>query len=430
MRRSFFALAVTLLPLGVRCAARADDRSSEAAADRIVVASADWPWWRGPTGDGIATPGQKPPLEWSENDNVVWKTPVSGRGHGSPTVVGDQVFLATADHQRQTQAVICYDRKTGKKVWQTVIHEGGLTTKGNSKSSQASATVACDGGRIFINFLNDDAIYTTALTRDGKQLWQTKITDYVVHQGYGSSPRPYRSLVLVSADNKGGGAIAGLDRSTGSVLWKQARPKTPNYASPIVLRAAGREQLVLTGCDLVSAFDPDSGKKVWEIEGATTECVTSTVTDGELVFTSGGYPKNHVSAVRADGSGEVVWEKNTRVYVPSMLVHDGYLYAVGDAGIAMCWRSDSGKEIWKQRLGGTFTASLVLVGDHLLATNESGRTFVFKANPTAFEPVAENDLGDQMFATPAVCGDRIYMRVAHQEGDRRQEMLYCIGHAE
>ena len=106
--------------------------------------------------------------------------------------------------------------------------------------------------------------------------------------------------------------------------------------------SAGQTQLLMTGCELVAGFDPLSGETLWEIEGATTECVTSTVSDGQLIYTSGGYPKNHVAAVKADGSGDVVWENGSRVYVPSMLVRDGYLYAVLDAGVAVCWKADTG----------------------------------------------------------------------------------------
>jgi outer membrane protein assembly factor BamB len=157
--------------------------------------------------------------------------------------------------------------------------------------------------------------------------------------------------------------------------------------------------------------------------------VTSTVTDGQLIFTSGGYPRNHVAAVRADGSGKVEWENNTRVYVPSMLVRDSYLYAVLDGGQAVCWKCATGEEIWKGRLGGTFSASPVLVGDLIHATNEAGQTFLFRALPDRFELVGKNKLGEEVLATPAVCGDRIYMRVAFNKGGR-QEMLYCLGKSE
>jgi outer membrane protein assembly factor BamB len=415
-------LACLLLP-----AARAKAPGDRPDNDPVAVAPADWPWWRGPNRNGVADAGQKPPLKWGESEGVLWKSPVPGRGHGSPTVVGDQVFLATAEHDRQVQSVLCYDRKTGKRLWQTEVHRGHFEKKGNSKSSLASSTVACDGHRVFINFLNRGAVYTTALDRKGKRLWQKKISDYVIHQGYGSSPAVHESLVIVSADNKGGGAVAGLDRATGRVVWKQDRPKFPNYASPVVLKANGRDQLVLTGCNLVSGFDPATGKKLWEIKGATTECVTSTVTDGALVFTSGGYPKNHVSAVRADGSGKVVWENGSRIYVPSMLLSGGFLYGVLDAGVAVCWQAETGKEAWRGRLRGAFTSSPVLVGGHVFVTNESGRTFVFKASPTKFQLVAENQLGDEVLATPAICGSRIYCRVAFTRGGKRQEMLYCLG---
>ncbi len=193
------------------------------------------------------------------------------------------------------------------------------------------------------------------------------------------------------------------------------------------MRAAGRDQVILTGCNLISSFDPLSGKKLWETAGATTECVTSAVTDGNFVFTSGGYPKNHMSAVRADGSREIVWENKTRVYVPSMLVHDGNLYGVLDAGVAACWSCKTGEELWKHRLGGTFTSSPILAAGHIYATNEVGTTFVFKARPDQFEQVAENQLGTGSFATPAICGSRIYARVVDEQNGMRQEMLYCLG---
>jgi len=395
--------------------------------DAIKFGPNDWPWWRGINHDGIAAAKQKPPLKWSDTENVLWKTPLPGRGHGSPTVVGEQIYLATADQEKEIQSVLCFDRKTGKQLWQTEIHKGNFDKKGNAKSSHASSSVACDGNRLFINFLNDGAVYTTALSLEGKQLWQTKICDFVNHQGFGSSPALYESLVIVTADNKGGGAIAGLERATGKIVWKVERPKLPNYASPILLKIGGRDQLVITGCDLVTGMEPLTGKKIWETKGATTECVTSTVTDGERIFTSGGYPTNHVSAIHADGTGKLAWENKTRVYVPSMLAHDGHLYAVLDAGFAVCWKSDTGKEIWRERITGTFSSSLVLVNDTLLATNEAGKTYLFKASPKGFESVGENQLGDEVMATPTICGDRIYHRVAFQNKGKRQEMLYCIG---
>jgi outer membrane protein assembly factor BamB len=400
---------------------------SSYAAEAEAPGTGDWPAWRGRHGNGVADGDQQPPLKWSETENVLWKAEVPGRGHSSPTVVGSRVFLASADEVAGVQWVLCYDRATGKKLWQTVVHEGGLDPKGNQKTTQASATVACDGERLYINFLNRDAIYTTALDLDGKQLWQTKVSDFKTHQGFGSSPTLHGNLVFVTTDSPGGGVLAALDRASGQVIWQQERPEKANYASAVVERIGGREQLLLQGCDLVSAFDPRSGKKLWEVAGSTTECVTHIVTDGERVFVSGGYPKKHVQAVLADGSGKTAWENSAQVYVPSMLVHQGHLFAVQDTGVAMCWNAATGKEQWKSRVGGTFTASLVLVGDLIFATNEAGQMFVWRANSEKFELVAENQLGDEAYATPAICNGKIYHRVIKKQGNQRQEWLYCLG---
>lgn len=394
--------------------------------DNVRVSASDWTWWRGPFRNGTAVPDQDLPTRWSETENIVWKVPVPGRGHGSPIVVGDRVYLQVADRERDLQSVICFDRSTGKQHWEAVIHRGGLMKK-NQKASQASSTVAWDGERLIANFLNDGAVHTTAVSAQGKQLWQTRIGDYVIHQGYASSPAIYQHLVIVSADNKGGGTIAALDRKSGDIVWAHDRPKIPNYPSPVILHAAGKDQLFFIGCSLVTSMNPLSGEMNWEVEGATQECVTSTVTDGEHIYSSGGWPKNHVAAIKADGSGEIVWEKKSRVYVPSMLMKDGFLYAILDAGVATCWKSDTGKEMWKSRLGGDFSSSPILVGDAIYASNEKGENFVFKANPKKFELVAKSKFGDSVFATPAICGGRIYNRIAVGEGDERQEFLVCIG---
>jgi outer membrane protein assembly factor BamB len=155
--------------------------------------------------------------------------------------------------------------------------------------------------------------------------------------------------------------------------------------------------------------------------------VTTTVTDGQRVYSSGGYPRNHIAAYRADGTGTVDWENGERVYVPSLLYSRGHLYCILDAGIAACFDAATGEEKWKQRLGGNFSASPVMIGDTILATDESGQTHVFRATPEKFEAIVVNRLGDETFASPAVCGGRIYFRVAVTSGERRQEKLVCIG---
>ncbi|MFP6874060.1 MAG: PQQ-binding-like beta-propeller repeat protein [Verrucomicrobiales bacterium] len=391
------------------------------------VKAGDWPQWRGMRHDGIADSDQKPPLKFSATENVCWAVSIPGRGHGSPMIYGNRIFLATADEVARTQTLICLDRVTGKSIWSREVHRGGFPEKSNKKASQASSTPACDGKRVFINFLNAGAVYTTAFELSGKRLWQTKISDYILHQGFATSPALYKSLLIVSADNKGGGAVCGLNRTDGRIVWKIDRPKFPNYTSPVIYRLNDSDQLIFQGCNLVSSFDPANGRKRWQVKGATTECVSSIVTDGVRVFTSGGYPRNHVTAMKADGSGEVVWENISRVYVPSMLVKDGYLFAVMDNGNAVCWKSDTGKQMWKERLNRTTSASPVLVGERIYAVDEAGNFSVFKADPMNFKILARNKLGDQVFATPVFCGSRIFARVAENNGDVRQEKLYCIG---
>ncbi len=393
--------------------------------DQISVSNEDWPWWRGPGRLGAASTGATIPPSWSDSERVVWESPIDGRGHGSPIVVGENIFLATADESTGAQSVLCFDRQTGNIRWKKVIHESGGMWK-NSKSTAASSSLACDGQSLFVAFPNDGGLHATALNPSGEILWQKRICNYIEHQGYGASPALYQALVIISADNKGGGAVVGLDRKTGEEVWRRERPSIPNYSSPSILHVSGRDQLIMTGCNLVTSLNPLTGELLWEIEGATEECVTTTVTNGELVYSSGGYPRNHVAAIRADGSGTIAWEINNRVYVPSMVIDNGYLYGVMDAGIAYCWEASTGKELWKGRLGGTFSASPVLVDGKVLVTNEGGESYIFKASPDGLEVIAKNKLGDEAFATPIVCGNRIYFRIARFTDNKRQEYLVCV----
>jgi outer membrane protein assembly factor BamB len=386
----------------------------------------DWPHWRGPTHDGHAAPGQDVPLSWSASDHVVWAVDVPGRGSSSPTVVGGRVYLTSCDESVGSQSVYAFDRASGASLWTTLVHPSGAMLK-NSKSTGASSSVSSDGERLFVAFPTSDAVVITALSIDGGQVWQTRLCDYRIHQGYGATPLVYGDTVIVIADHQGGGAVAALDRRTGREVWRRERPPTPNYSSPIVLHLFGRDQLILIGCDKVESLDPATGETLWERAGATTECVTTPVTDGTRVFSSGGYPRNHVCAVRADGTATIDWENGERQYVPSLLVHEGHLYGVLDAGIAVCWDAASGVERWKQRLGGNFSGSPVLLDGRIFVTSEAGQTHVFRASPTGFEELALNTLGDEAFASPTICGDRIYLRYATHDADRRQERLACIG---
>jgi outer membrane protein assembly factor BamB len=389
-----------------------------------LARAGDWPGWRGPTADGHASSSQTVPIQWSETERVRWKTPLRGRGHSSPTLVGDRIYLTTATADEQ--AVICLDRASGRVLWDAVVHRGQVDAGNHRLSNPAAGSVAWDGERLFVNFPNGKGIQTSALTPAGKLLWQTRVADFVMHQGFGSSPVVHGALVLVSADNRGGGKVLALDRATGKTVWSQDRPKIANYTSPAVLQAAGKSQVVLGGCNLISAFDPNSGRKLWEIEGATEECVTTAVTDGQRVFVSGGYPRNNVTAVEADGSGRIAWQNNTRVYVPSMLVRNGHLYAVLDAGQIVCWRADTGAELWREKVDRDFYGSPVMLGDRVYVTNLRGVTFVVEVSPAGAKVLAQNKVGDEALASPAIAGGRVYLRAAKMTPER-QDYLWCIG---
>ena len=429
---SLFFLSCFLTQQACSEAKTSSDISKE-ALDKILSAETpkaapnDWPWWRGPNHDGVAVGAQSLPEKIDVSKHLKWQIRIQGRGHGTPIVAGDKIFLLTSNEQEKSQYAIAVDRKTGKHVWVTQVHKGKLD-KRNKKATHANGSLATDGKRVYLNFVHNGAAYTTALSiEDGKTLWQKKLCKYKIHQGYGSSPLLYKGLLIVTADNKLGGLIAALNPADGAFIWTHKRPKKPNYPSPVIHHLFGKDQLIMTGCDLVTSLDPSTGKVNWEIKGATTECVTTTPTDGKHIYTSGGYPKNHVSAVVADGSGKVAWENNIRVYVPSMIHKDGYIYAVTDGGIATCWKSDTGKTMWKGRLGGVFSASPTLVGDKFYAINEYGELSVFSANPNEFKLHYQTKLGDEAFASLVVCGNRLYQRVVIQNDRAKEEYLYCIG---
>ena len=388
--------------------------------------STDWPNWRGLTSDGQAKLVDGLPTKWSQTKNVVWKTFIPGRGHSTPTLVGNHIYLATADEDEMFQSVVCLNRFDGKVIWQTKVHEGQFAIGLNKHASHAGTTVVHDGELLYVNFVLGSQAYASALALDGELIWQKPIGKYKIHQGYGSSPMVFGNIVVFKADTKLGGVICGLDKKTGREIWRQDRPKFPNYTTPVVIESAGKKQMVFCGCELITSLDPLTGKKLWEVSGSTQECVSTLVTDGTHIFVSGGWPKNHTAAIVADGSGRVAWKNSARVYVPSMLIRNDFLYVTMDAGFAICWNAKTGEEQWKERLGGTFYTSPVMVGNRIYGTNLSGKTFIFEANPNEFKLIAANQLGDEVYASPIVSGDRLYLRVAFK-GDERQEFLYAIG---
>jgi outer membrane protein assembly factor BamB len=369
------------------------------------------------------------PTALTEAQNLRWKTPVPGRGHSSPTVVGDRVFLTTADESQQIHYVLAFDRATGRPLWQTEVNRGAFPAKNHVKNTEATPTVACDGERLFASFYHHDQIEVVALDLNGKLLWKKSAGYFrprTFEYGYAPSPLVYRSSVIVSAEFDGESFLVAFDRRDGSRLWRTARPTMITFSSPVVAHVAGKDQLLLSGADKISAYDPASGKPLWSAPGTTLATCGTIVWDGDVVIASGGFPKAETLAMRADGTGAVLWRNNQKCYEQSLLAHQGHVYALTDGGILYCWRISDGRQMWLKRLKGPISASPVLAGGHVYWANELGTLYVFRPNPQAFELVAENQLGADSFASPAICGGQIFLRVGQGQGNDRQEFLYCF----
>jgi outer membrane protein assembly factor BamB len=386
------------------------------------VSPEDWPWWRGPGQDG-RSPGASPPLTWSRDENIAWRATVPGRGHSSPVLRERRVYLTTADEEKEVQYLLSYDRETGDLLSETPIHRGGFMGK-HRKNSHASATPACDGERVFVAFMVQGGIWVTATDLKGKIIWQKMAGPFSSEEGYGSSPLLYRSLVIVNGDNPGPGFLAALSRKTGEIVWRIRRPRGESYATPVVAEVAGRPQLLLHGVSRVSSYNPATGELLWHCRGPSDVTACTMAFGSELVYASGGYPQKEILCIRADGSGDVtgthiLWRsKKGAAYVPSPLLFDGLLLVVADGGTATCFDARDGSTVWRKRLRGDFSSSPTLAGGHIFISSESGRTYVLKAG-RSFQLAAENDLDEEIYASPAICGGRIFLRT--------RRALYCIG---
>jgi outer membrane protein assembly factor BamB len=430
--RAFCSLVGCLLMIVAvaRSAVAVDEiRTRLTAADElpdVKPAATDWPWWRGPDRNNVARP-QSVPFRWDAPESIQWKVPVPGRGFASPVTWGQRLYLLTADEDAKIYSLLAYDRQSGERLWTTELHRGGFMKDIHSQCSHASATPACDSERVFSVLIHDRALWVSANGHDGKTLWQTNVAPYDAIYGFGSSPVIYGSLVIVAGDNdQTGSFLAALHRGTGRIVWRIKRPLIDTYATPIVLRVAGRDQLLLGGCGFLGSYDPNTGDLLWRCDGPTAETTANTaVADGERVYVAGGYPKPYaLMAVRADGSGDVtathkVWSLDKAMpYVPSPLYHDGLLYIADDYGIATCLDAPTGKKIWQKRLGGDFTSSPLICGDRLFVINESGTVFALSTGQKS-ELLATSELNDQVMATPIICGGYVYIRTAKH--------LICLG---
>ena len=387
-------------------------------------AADDWPWWRGPTSNAQSA-GAEAPTSWSEKENVLWKTPIPGRGHSTPILVGKHIFLTSADESTQRQLVICLDRATGDKLWEETVHEKNLPHK-HPENSYASSTPGGDGERFFAAFANGKSVFVSAFDLNGEILWMREAGPHSASQnchGYGSSLAMWGPFVIVSADSPldGKGWIAAIHRKTGEIAWRQGR-KTGmgSYGSPVVAELGGTPHVLLPGNEKLSAYDPSDGKLLWDRGGLAEVSGNSAVFSPTMAFASSGFPHRRLLAFKTNGA--VAWRKESDniPYPPSFLWHDDYLYVVSDSGLASCFDANNGDLKWKDRLGGTsYYSSPLLVGRNIYACDRAGRTTIFEANPESFVEVKSNKLDGPINASPIVAGGKLYIRT--------ETHLYCIG---
>lgn len=409
------------------------------------VGAANWPQWRGPGGSGVSTE-KNLPTEWSATKNIKWKTPIAGRGHSSPVVWGNKLFLTTAIEgevvpgakavthvmekgqvflhpdsvgadRKHTFKVIALSADTGKILWERTAWEGTPYDNRHRKSSYAASTPATDGKFVFA-FFGTEGLY--AYDMNGKLAWKADLGKLgTVGMGTGTSPILFENLVIVQCDEELGGAsfIVALDKKTGKEVWRVPRKVQVSWATPLLVSNAKRTELITVGTEAVIAYDPATGKELWRHKGVESNAIPSPVANQEMVFVSAGFPAKIAMAIQLGQSGDlkdtVAWKysKGT-AYVPSPILYGDYLYLTTDRGILTCLDAKTGEvkyEGGRIPIPATFTASPVAFDGKILLTSEDGDTFIVKAGPK-HEILGTNSIGEPVYASPAISGQRIFIR--------------------
>jgi outer membrane protein assembly factor BamB len=417
----------------------------------------NWPQWRGPDGLGVSAE-KNLPSEWGPTKNIKWKTAIRGRGHSSPIIWGDRIFLTSSiegpiieGHQpakhiragqdfkhpdavggefQYTLKVVCLDRESGKILWERIAYEGPVYDTRHRKNNYASSTPATDGERVYA-FFEAEGLY--CFDFNGKQLWRTSLGKIAkMGLGHGMSPVLYDNLIILQCDQEDGGPSAGsfiaaVDKRTGKEVWRDTRTHRKTWATPLLVRSGNRTELIASGAETIISYEPATGKEIWRSEGVRGHAIPSAVAGDGLVFLSAGYPTKRTWAIKLGGSGDltgspqIAWryDKGT-AYVASPILYQGHLYLTNDQGVLTCFDAKTGEvkyEGGRMPVPSTFTASPVAYEGKLLMTSEDGDSFIVKAGPQ-HEILGTNSLGEPVFASPAISSGRIFIR-----GEKH---LFCI----
>lgn len=378
-----------------------------------------WPRWRGPSGQGQVV-GTNYVDTWSDTTNVKWKVAVPGRGHSSPIVWRNHIFLTTEEEGGAKLSMLAFNRADGKLLWQTAIETGGTVEHVYRKNSRASATATTDGQRIYASFGTHGL---AAFDFNGKIVWQQKLGDLRNYHGSAGSPVLYKDRIFIYQDH-GGTAnlrsfVAAFDAKTGSVVWKRDRAATVGWGTPVVVDAGDHDELIVNSQRSVNAYDPMTGDELWLARGTMMEVIPTPVVGHGLIFCSSGR-QGPTLAIRPGGKGDVtdthvVWSSpRGSPFVPSPIIHGDLLYMVNDIqSILTVFEAKSGTLVYQDRLGEPvkegFSSSPVAVGDRLFFTNDQGQTFVVQAGRT-FKLLHVNELKAPVLASPALVDGVWYWR--------------------
>ena len=424
---------------------------------------AHWPQWRGPFFNGVARGDA--PTSWSDTKNIKWKTTIPGRGHSTPIVWGDRIFLTTAVSTATTPAptvvqpstvpastgagqgrgrgpggdpgpqsehkfeLLSIDRKTGKILWQRTAkvatpHEGYHRTYG----SFASNSPATDGRYVYVSF-GSRGIY--AYDFNGKLIWEKDLDVQMKIRlafGEGSAPLLWEDRLFIVFDHEGGSFIVALDKRTGKELWRQTRDESSSWSTPLAIDHAGRKQIVVAATRKVRSYDPANGSVLWEAAGLGSNVIPVPVHQDDLVYVMSGHRDPRLMAIRLGKVGDlsasdsIVWN-HTRgmAYTASPVLHDNKLYVVTDNGQLSAFNAITGEPFYSQvRLPKPYNlkSSLVAANGKLYLATEDGDVLVVKMGDK-FEVIATNTLADQVFiATPVIAAGEIFLR--------GQNTLFCI----
>ena len=386
-----------------------------------AAATADWDQFRGPTADGRA-PAATLPLEWSETENVRWKTPIPGKAWASPVAADGRIWLANATEDGTRLSAVCVDADTGRVLHDVTVFEIAEPAFCHPYNSPASPTPVLANGKLFVHFGSAGTACLDAAT--GEILWSRQDLPCDHHRGPGSSPIPWQDRLFINFDGFDHQYVVALDQATGKTLWKTDRTidyrsddgdMKKAYGTPAVIEQAGRTLLVSPAAVATVAYDPATGRDVWQVyHGGYNASARPLLAGGLVIVTTAG--GDNVVAIRPDGTGDVtqthvVWKfKKSAPTRPSQAAVKDHLYLVSDTGVFSCVELATGKIAWQERRTGRHSASPVESGGRLWWCDEDGTTVVTAANPERFELLAENTLEAGCMASPAVIGNDLVIR--------------------